>query len=649
MLHIREKLVLRILVPTIATVMGTMLLLGVVAAQIMASQIRAATAQEVVEQTERVTETLAAVNALSSQTVHGSMEVLRSEGQRVGEPSLASDVELNGQRVPDLRLGKLSQTGHFELVDRVRGLMGGTATLFARRGDAFVRVSTNVLRPDGGRAVGTVLDAKGAAYAAIREGRGFYGVVDILGKPYMTAYEPMRDGRGEVIGVWYTGYPLSTLGGLGEHVAAVRILDHGFLALLRRDGSIVFRPAGVEERVVQQILSGKAEGWSTESKPFDAWGYRVVAAWPRSDISARIVRLETLLLLSAVGIAGLLVLVIWLILRGLVLRPVSDFAVRLDNADLNTVLRTERRDEIGKLAASFDRFVLRLRNTLEEVGAASHRLTESATTMSASAALQASASAEESAQADQIVLAINEVTETIRGVSESSTGAAAAARQTVDLAQAGRQSAQQSASTMQSLAAEVAATAQQIATLETQSGRIGKVLSVIEEIAEQTNLLALNASIEAARAGQAGRGFAVVAGEVRRLAERTTAATQEIDEVVKSIQGETRRAVEAIAANEAAAGRERELAGETGEHLGRITEMARQAGEKIVQIAAATTEQASSIGHIRENVDRMAKLGDSTAQEARSTVRACEDLSQLAETLRTLIDQFHLSRQEEAA
>ena len=649
MLHMREKLVLRILVPTLATVMSLMLLLAVLAAHIVVSQIRGTTAAQVAEQTDRLTDSLATVDALSSQTVHAAMQVLRSEGQRVGEPSLGAEVELNGQRVPDLRLGKSSQTGNFELVDRVKELMGGTATLFVRRGDAFERVSTNVLRPDGGRAVGTVLDAKGAACRAIRQGQAFYGVVDILGKPYMTAYEPMRDVHGQVIGVWYTGYPLSTLGGLGDHIAQVRILDRGFLTLLRRDGSVVFHPAGVDEQLLQQVLSGKAEGWDTSTKQFDAWGYRVVAAWPKGDISARIIRLEVLLLLCAAALAALLVLVVWLILRTLVLRPVNDFVGRLDNADLNTVLGTRRTDEIGKLATAFDRFVLRLRRTLLEAEEASRRLTESAAAMSASAAVQASASAEGSVEADQMVLAIDEVSATIRGVSESSTGAATAARQTVELAQAGPESAQHSAATMQNLASEVAETARQIGALETQSTRIGSVLSVIDEIAEQTNLLALNAAIEAARSGEAGRGFAVVAGEVRRLAERTTAATREIEEVVRSIQGEAKRAVEAIASNEAAAGKERALAGETGEHLSRITDKANQAGEQIVQIAAAATEQAASIAHIRENVDRMAKLGESTAAEARSTAEACSALSTLAGTLHELIEQFHLGEQGVAA
>lgn len=648
-MRLRESLAVRLLIPTVATVTATALVCGGIAAYLVGAQMRETTRQDVAEQTSRVMDTLATVNALSSQTVQGAMHVLMAEGARAGAVSLGPEVDLKGRKVPELRLGKVSQTGNFTLVDEVKGQMGGTATLFVRSGEDYVRVSTNVIRADGGRAVGTVLDPKGAAYAAIREGRAFYGVVDILGKPYMTGYEPMRDAKGAVVGIWYTGYLLSSLGDLGQHVAETRILKNGFLALLRRDGKVVFRPDGVDSKVLEQVLSGRAKGWDQSSRQFDPWGYRVVAAWPKADISSQIVHVEILLLLCAVAIAGLLAVVISAILRVLVIRPVAEIGARLSKADLNTMLETSRRDEIGQLATSFDRFVLRVRKTLLEVEQASRRLTESAAVMSASASVQASASTEGSAEADHMVLAIDEVSATIQGVSESSSEAAAAARQTVDLAQAGQESAQQSAETMKSLAMEVGETARQIGTLEEQSERIGKVLSVIVEIAEQTNLLALNAAIEAARSGEAGRGFAVVAGEVRRLAERTTAATKEIDEVVRSIRAESRRAVEAIASNEAAAGKERDLANATGQHLSRITSMASQAGDRIVQIATAATQQASSMAQIRENVDRMAKLGESTAAEARSTAHACEELSTLADTLHTLIGEFHLGENAAAA
>jgi hypothetical protein len=91
-------------------------------------------------------------------------------------------------------------------VDEVQQKIGGTATLFVKNGDEFVRVATNVKKDDGSRAIGTVLDPKGKAMAAISKGKSFYGDVDILGKPYTTGYEPIRDAKKQIIGIYYVGY-----------------------------------------------------------------------------------------------------------------------------------------------------------------------------------------------------------------------------------------------------------------------------------------------------------------------------------------------------------------------------------------------------------------------------------------------------------
>ncbi len=639
---IKKSLVLRLLIPTVGVVIVMMALLGALAAHILETEIRERAAEQVREQTGRVLDTLKTVDTLSSAAARAAVSTLMREGQRLGEASLGPEVALQDRRVPDLRLGRRSEVGNFELVDQVKASMGGTATLFVRDGDSFVRVSTNVLRPDGGRAVGTVLDPKGRAYAAMREGHPFYGVVDILGKPYMTAYEPMRDARGAIVGIWYTGYPLSSLGDLRAYLERARILDHGFMVLLRDDGTVVFRPVGIDDGLVQAVVAGRETGWLTATSRFEAWRYRLVTAWPESDVSARLVHMKRLLALSTLAIAVLLVAIVWGIVRILVLIPVRELAVRLETADLNTVLQEPRRDEIGRLAAAFDRFVLQVRSTLLEVSRVSSHLNESAAAIAASATMQAEASEAGSAEARHVVLAIEEMSGTIQQVSESSGHAALAAQETTEHALVGREAAATSAGSMKNLAAAVEATAQQIGELEAHSGRIGSAIVLINEIAGQTNLLALNAAIEAARAGDAGRGFAVVAGEVRRLAERTRAATEEIGEMVGTIQAETQRTVEAIAQNRDAAGDESSRAGETGKHLERITEMARRAGEMIVQIAAAAAEQTASMGMIRENVERMARVEETTAGEARQSAESCSELSQLATKLDALVGEFQL-------
>ncbi len=106
-----------------------------------------------------------------------------------------------------LFFGTTKMNDNFVLVDSLKSKFGGTATFFVKKGDAFVRISTNVMK-DGKRAIGTPLDPSGPAIAAIRQGKVYYGIVDILGKLYDTGYEPIKSANGETIGVYYIGFPM---------------------------------------------------------------------------------------------------------------------------------------------------------------------------------------------------------------------------------------------------------------------------------------------------------------------------------------------------------------------------------------------------------------------------------------------------------
>jgi hypothetical protein len=144
--------------------------------------------------------------AAPAEDVKASMQFLKSEAAKLGAPNVKGEDTVAGKKVPVLYFGKTKINNNFKLVDAVQKKMGGTATLFVKNGDEFVRVATNVKKPDGSRAIGTVLDPKGKAIAAISKGESFYGDVDILGKMYTTGYEPIRDANNDIIGVYYVGY-----------------------------------------------------------------------------------------------------------------------------------------------------------------------------------------------------------------------------------------------------------------------------------------------------------------------------------------------------------------------------------------------------------------------------------------------------------
>ena len=138
--------------------------------------------------------------------VKTSMATLKEMTAKLGEPKIDGRVPVAGQDVPALYFGKTLMNNFFELVDAVANVNGGTATLFVKSGDEYVRVATNVKKDDGSRAIGTALDPKGPAIAMIKTGVAYYGDATILGNPYVTGYEPIKDASGAVIGIYYVGY-----------------------------------------------------------------------------------------------------------------------------------------------------------------------------------------------------------------------------------------------------------------------------------------------------------------------------------------------------------------------------------------------------------------------------------------------------------
>jgi Cache 3/Cache 2 fusion domain len=147
-----------------------------------------------------------AVFAEPADDVQVAMKLLKSKAAALGAPSVNGEETVAGKALPALHFGATKMNNNFALVDEVQKEVGGTATIFVKVGDEFVRVATNVKKDDGSRAIGTILDPKGKAIAAIAKGESYFGETDILGKPYVTGYEPIRDASGNVIGVYYVGY-----------------------------------------------------------------------------------------------------------------------------------------------------------------------------------------------------------------------------------------------------------------------------------------------------------------------------------------------------------------------------------------------------------------------------------------------------------
>lgn len=147
-----------------------------------------------------------AAQAQADPKVARAMALLKSDASALGAPKVEGTDTVAGKTVPALYFGSTKINNVFTLVDNVVKSVGGTATIFVKSGDEYVRIATNVKKDDGTRAIGTILDPKGKAIAAINKNEAFYGEVTILEKPYITGYEPIHDAANNIIGIYYVGY-----------------------------------------------------------------------------------------------------------------------------------------------------------------------------------------------------------------------------------------------------------------------------------------------------------------------------------------------------------------------------------------------------------------------------------------------------------
>ncbi|RON70254.1 methyl-accepting chemotaxis protein [Pseudomonas fluorescens] len=349
-----------------------------------------------------------------------------------------------------------------------------------------------------------------------------------------------------------------------------------------------------------------------------------------SASAERTVWLGLLVMLASGLLIGLLSL--WLVSRNLIepIRNLIDYVTRLSRGQLAERVVSERRDELGNLAAAAntlrdflaDTFT-RLQRSAGDLDSASGELNAIATTM-------AGGTSEQFNRTDQVATAMNEMSATAQEVARHAADAARAADDADQSAQQGEKVMQTTIHSITQMRGEIANTSTVIRRLETDSGRIGKVLEVIRGIAEQTNLLALNAAIEAARAGEAGRGFAVVADEVRNLAQRTAESIIEINQIIQNVQTGAVDAAQAIESGQARSDESVEQVTQAGAMLERITLAVEAIRDMNRQIATAAEEQTSVAEDISRNLTEITAIASTNLDNVQRTESASQNLHGLS-------------------
>jgi len=391
-----------------------------------------------------------------------NIELLRRTLYSLGEPR-----RIEGE----LWFGSHRINGQFDAVDKVKSALGGTATVFLMD----ERISTNVQKPDGSRAVGTKL-APGPVYdRVLKEGCSYRGAAEILGERYITVYEPILS-DGAVIGILYAGAktavydPATGSSGLSPTSAIAKDID-----------------------TLAHVLAAYAqttEAAAAHSQAADDASRRLEA---ERQVSARDQRRTVMLL--ADGLAHL---------------AKGDLVYRLNEA----------------LAETYEQLRADFNAAMHDMSTAVSAVSDNAKTLRTGAAEMGQSAIDLSQRTEQQAASLQETASSLSQITAAVRKTAEGARQAQAIGVAAHRDVEQSARVSHDAVAAIGA-------IEASSRQIGQIIGVIDEISFQTNLLALNAGVEAARAGDAGRGFAVVASEVRALAQRAAEAAKEIKGLIE--------------------------------------------------------------------------------------------------------------------
>ncbi|WP_457571870.1 Cache 3/Cache 2 fusion domain-containing protein [Desulfovulcanus sp.] len=755
---------------------------------------------------EQIHDTLQMQNHITLEKINADLSVMDMLTRPLGavyldenemiEMTIVNQITKQSERVriPTLKIGGMTINNNFELVDKVQAMVGGTATIFQVLPGKLLRVSTNVKKLDGSRAVGTYIPSSSPVYQTVMSGQTFRGKAYVVNDWYLTAYKPLRDPSGKIVAVIYVGRKIMTPQ-LKELIKKFNVNGKGHLFVFNSRGDFIYHPSskvknikdfpfgskmlGTKDGIVQYDYKGDDE--ISFLRYFAPWDWHFGISLKKSELYFGLDRI----LRTSAGFSVLAALLLAVILTYIVVRNISgimqnvalacrkisggQYDVRIDYAPNDAIgemaaaihnmakdiqdkilvmesfrdgisaplfsVRAEdkivqyandavckltgrtKEEAIGKLKGYellnypsievceickpvakivipqgkswtgevrfhhvngeerivlVNAFPVRDRNgkifeavvILQDITELRHKeqiMAEQAETLKAAAAsineitdLMASASDQLSAQieqtargaelqkqrAEETATAMEEMNATVLEVAKNASNAAESTEAARQNALDGEKVVQESIKAIKEVQNLTNLVKENMNQLGQKAENIGQVINVISDIADQTNLLALNAAIEAARAGEHGRGFAVVADEVRKLAEKTMAATKEVGEAIASIQEDARKNIEDTDRATQAVEQSTELAAKSGQALQEIVHIAEANADQVRAIATASEEQSAASEEITRAVEEINRISAETSEGMQQAAQAIAELAEQAQKLKGLVQEM---------
>lgn len=492
-------------------------------------------------------------------------------------------------------------------VDKIKERAGLEMTIF----DGDTRLSTTI-KNNGARVIGTRLENQAILDAVLRGGARKAVDTTIFGRDFRCVYWPMKDHQGQTLGMWFIGLELSHVRAAVNSVATSCIIAVVIIALILSVIGIFFARALVIplKECVQfsgQVAAGKMDEQLAVQRSDEigdlANSLRTMVAALKEQINAAKAATANAEFKS---------------------KEAEEATRRAEAAALEA--QNAKRDGMHAAASELEGMVSGISAAASKLSAQIEQSDKSAV--------------ESSQRLQEAAAAMNEMNATVQEVANNAASAASVSAETRSDALEGQKILDRAMKSIDQVQKVSLALKEDMGTLHEHTQDISKIMNVISDIADQTNLLALNAAIEAARAGEAGRGFAVVADEVRKLAEKTMASTNDVANAITSIQNSAQASVNRMEEALSDVNEATELASQSGEALHAIVRKVESTADQVRAIAAAAEEQSAASEEINRSISTVNEMSAQTTQAMNEATKAISDLAMQTENVTSVVEQM---------